>query len=163
MFTRRRVWILSACGACIAAGAIGVFVFQGQADAESLLAASAVALLLGTVAFAALVLWTLATKGVTPLTEPQVEAAGRFGAEAGQNLVALLTAASGSLAVVGMAKLFGLTGVSFWLIAAAGIFLGVFGGYQSWRRLPRDAGHTADTTASQPAAGQDEFGDRNAR
>src|SRR5215475_1178920 len=75
MFKKPRLWIVIACGAFIVAGATGVFAFSDRAEADSLLVASAVILLLGTTAFLVLTVWALAREGVTPLTEKQQEKA----------------------------------------------------------------------------------------
>ena len=155
MFKKPRLWIVIAGGAFIVAGAIGVFAFSDRAEADSLLAASAVVLLLGTAAFLVLTVWTLAREGVTPLTEQQVQTARMTGKALGRmaaNVVFWAVAASG------LAKLIGLGGAAFWIVTACGIVVGLLLGFWQARSVPRTGSKASDTTGAEPGAGNGEPG-----
>src|SRR5262245_42202784 len=155
MFKKPRLWIVIACGAFIVAGAIGVFAFSDRAEADSLLAASAVVLLLGTSALLVLTLWTLAREGVTPLTEKQLQTARIAGEALGHIVVPVVFYA---FAASGLAKLIGLGGAAFWIVTACGIVVGLLLGLWRVRSLLRTGRQATDTTGAQPGAGNGETG-----
>src|SRR5262249_7012285 len=126
MFKKPRLWIVIACGVFIVAGAIGVFAFGDRAEADSLLAASAVVLLLGTTAFLVLTLWALAREGVTPLSEKQLQTARMTGEALGHMIVSVVFWA---FAASGLAKLLGLGGAAFWIVTACGLAVGLLLGF----------------------------------
>jgi len=152
MFKKPRLWIVIACGAFIVAGAIGVFAFSDRAEADSLLVASAVILLLGTTAFLVLTVWALAREGVTPLTEKQQEKARVTGEVLGHNVVLWGIAASG------LAKLIGLGGAAFWIVTACGIVVGLLLGFWDARSVVRTGRKASDTAGAKPVAGNGETG-----
>jgi hypothetical protein len=155
MFKKPRLWIVIACGAFIVAGAIGVFAFSDKAEAGSLLAASAVVLLLGTTAFLVLTLWALAREGVTPLTEKQLEKARVTGEVLGHISFTVIVWGFGAS---GLAKLIGLGGATFWIVTASGIVVGLLLGVRRVRHLLRGGRQASDTTGAQPPAGNGETG-----
>jgi hypothetical protein len=147
MFKKPRLWIVIACGAFIVAGAIGVFAFSDKAEAETLLAASAVVLLLGTTAFLGLTLWALAREGVTPLSEKQLQTARITGEALGHMTVPVVFWA---FAASGLAKLIGLGGAAFWIVTACGIVVGFLLGFWHVRRVLRTGRKASDTTGAEP-------------
>ena len=155
MFKKPRLWILIACGAFIVAGAIGVFAFSDRAEADSLLAASAVVLLLGTTAFLVLTVWALAREGVTPLTEKQLETARVTGEVLGHISFHVIF---WGFAASGLAKLIGLGGAAFWIVTACGIVVGLLLGFWHARSGLRTGRKASGTTGAEPVAGNGETG-----
>jgi hypothetical protein len=128
MFKKPQTWVVILSGMCVVAGAVGVFVF-GDGAGAGLMAASAVALLLGISAFVILVVWRLATEGVNPVTQKQVETAGIAGEAIGHILG---TAVVWGFAAAGLAALIGKRGGTvFWIVTASAVIIGAFLG--AWR------------------------------